>query len=61
LLTLSPSLAAAQSALDLGPQLEALAAIRDVNPAELSMDTAWQLAMTHPTYAARGSTPARSS
>ena len=38
---------------DLGPQLEALAASRNMNPAELSMDTAWQLAMTHPTYAAR--------
>jgi ubiquinone/menaquinone biosynthesis C-methylase UbiE len=38
---------------DLGGQLEALAASRNVKSAELSMDTAWQLAMTHPTYAAR--------
>jgi hypothetical protein len=38
---------------ELGPQLGALAASRNLNPAELSMDTAWQLAMTHSTYGAR--------
>ncbi|MFO1426426.1 MAG: class I SAM-dependent methyltransferase [Steroidobacteraceae bacterium] len=38
---------------DLGTQVEALAAARGLNPADMPMDAAWQLAMTHPTFAAR--------
>jgi len=37
----------------LGAEVDALAASQGVNAAQLPMEAAWQLAMTHPTYAAR--------
>lgn len=41
------------SSPDLGAQVESLATTRGLNPAEMPMDAAWQLAMTHPVFAAR--------
>ncbi len=38
---------------DLGSQVEALAASKGVDVSKLSLESAWQLAMTHPVYAAR--------